>query len=343
MWRSLRALVGVAVSVLLLVWVLRDVSFGEVARRIGQADPLLLGAAVVVQMIGFLFRAQRWRILLRPVSAAVPFHAAFGATMIGFAVNNLLPARVGELARAYALGRGGAVSGSAALGALVLERLLDGVILLALLFAVMFAPGFPLLGAVDPRGAALLAAGIFGGGLVALRLAIARPAWLVAAAERVSRALLPLALRGRLVRAMGSFLDGTAALRDARLFALSAAWAVGQWLFLASSFLLAFHAFAIRQAGVEGAIFLQSLISLAVAVPSTPGFFGPFEAAARVGLELWNVQAEQAVSFAIGFHIAGFIPVTVIGLLYAWRMGVGLREVGAAQGTAAERAEATRP
>lgn len=331
--RPLRALLGIALSLLLLAWVLRDVSFAEVAGRIRGANPLLLGAAVLVSLGSFLFRAQRWRILLRPVEASVPFHAAFGATMIGFAANNLLPARVGELARAYALGRSTAVSASAAMGALVIERLLDAVILLALLFAVMSAPGFPLRAGLDPRGAAVVVAAIFLAGLLFLRLAIARPAWLSAAVERAARTLLPFALRDRLARAVGSFLGGTAALGDLRLFALSAGWAAAQWLFLALSYLLAFHAFDIREPGVGGAVFLQSLVTLAVAIPSTPGFFGPFEAAARVGLELWNVPAEQAVSFAIGFHLAGFLPVTLIGLFYAWRMGLGtgdLRSVGQA-------------
>jgi glycosyltransferase 2 family protein len=325
----LRALAGVVLSVLLLAWVLRDVSLTEVARQIRGADPFLLGAAIVVSMGGFLYRAQRWRILLRPVNVDVPFHAAFGATMIGFAANNLLPARVGELARAYALGRSGAVSSSAALGALVLERLLDGVVLLALLFAVMAAPGFPLTTGIDPRGAALLALLVFTGALVALRLAISRPRWLVRAAERASRLLLPLPLRmrARLARVMGAFIEGTAAMRDPRLFAISAVWAVGQWVFLAFSFLLAFLAFGIHEPGFQGAIFLQSLVSLAAAVPSSPGFFGPFEAAARLGLEVWNIPAEQAVSFAIGFHLAGFVPVSVVGLIYAWQMGMGVGEV----------------
>jgi glycosyltransferase 2 family protein len=316
-----------------------------VARQIRGADPLLLGLAVLVSLGGFLFRAQRWRILLRPVSREVPFNAALGATMVGFAVNNLLPARLGELARAYALGRSGAVSASGAFGALVLERLLDGVVLLALLFAVMAAPGFPLAGAmgVDPRGAAVLTAAVFVSALVALRLVIARPRWLVRAAERGARILLPLALRERIARSMGAFIEGTAALRDVRLFAVSAAWAAAQWIFLATSYLLAFHAFGIREPGLGGAVFLQSLVTLAVAIPSSPGFFGPFEAAARLGLELWNVPAGQAVSFAIGFHLAGFVPVTVIGLLYAWRMGLGVRDVRSAGAALEPAADGERP
>src|SRR5690606_38631348 len=117
-------------------------------------------------------------------------------------------------------------------------------------------------------------------------------------------------------------------LRSVPLFVASALLAVGQWLFTAVSFVVAFRAFGIDLVPFSGAVFLQSVISLAVALPSSPGFFGPFEAAARVGLSLWGVAADKAVSFAVGFHIGGFIPVTVIGIYYVWRLNLRWREMG---------------
>src|SRR5690606_20885111 len=130
-----------------------------------------------------------------------------------------------------------------------------------------------------------------------------------------------------LVAALESFLAGLAVLRDTRLLAISVGLAAGQWLFTGPAPLVAFRAFGTDAVPFAGAIFPQSLISLAVAIPSSPGFFGPFEAAARVGLALWGVVPEKAVSFAVGYHIAGFIPVTVIGIYYVWRLNLSWREV----------------
>lgn len=322
-----RALVGIVASALLLWWALHDVSAAEVLRELRRADPLLFLLAVVVTTLGFLIRALRWGVLLLPAAGEVALRPRFAATTIGFAANNLLPARLGEIARALSLGKLADVPVSTVLGSLVVERLLDALVLVGLLFVSMAAPGFPQLqdiGGVDARhAAAVVAAGTLVGGALLLTLAAA-PAMSLRIAERV----LPQRFRVRGVAVLGSFAAGLGALGNPRLLLISLAWALAQWLFLALSFLLAFRAFGIDHVPFSGAVFLQSLIALAVAVPSAPGFFGPFEAAAKLGLALWDVPAGQAVSFAIGFHIGGFIPVTLIGMYYVSRGGLSWRTIG---------------
>ena len=330
MKNTVRALVGIAASVALLWWALHDVSATEVLREIRRADPLLLGLAVLVSTLGFLVRALRWGALLFPAAGRVPLEPRFAATNVGFAANNLLPARVGEIVRALVLTRLTRVPVAASLGSLVVERLFDALVLVGLMFGAMATPGFPAfadIGGVDTRAAAALifVASVVGG--VALFALAAAPQ----ATLRITARVLPAGLSNRVLRPLESFAAGLGALSDARVFAVSLAWALGQWLFLALSFLLALRAFGIDHVSFAGAVFLQSLIGLAVAVPSAPGFFGPFEAAAKVGLSLWGVPAGQAVSFAVGFHIGGFIPVTVIGLIYASRLGMSWREMGSAE------------
>lgn len=323
-----RALLGVAASLLLLWWALHDVSATEVLREIRGADPLLFTLAVIVSTLAFPIRALRWRVLLLPAAGEVPLHPRFVATTVGFAANNLLPARLGEVARALCLGRLAGVPVGAAIGSLVVERLFDAFVLVGLLFAAMAAPGFPVLGelgGVDARTAATVVAGasmVAGIGLFGFAVA-------PAASLRVAARLLPPLIRERGLAALGSFASGLGALGNARLFLVSLAWAVGQWLFLALSYVLAFRAFGITEVPYVGAIFLQSLIGLAVAVPSAPGFFGPFEAAAKLGLAVWGVPAGQAVSFAIGFHLGGFVPVTLLGVFYVSRLGLSWRTIGA--------------
>lgn len=339
-----RTFVGVTLSILLLAWVLRDVSPGEVARELRDASLPLLTLAVAITMGGFAIRALRWGILLRPLGLRVPFRPRFAAVMIGFAANNVLPARVGEIARALTLTRLTPVTMAASLATLLIERILDGLALVVLLFLAINAPGFPdipQVAGLDPRAAVHVVGGLMTAGGVALLLLVVAPARSVAMADAVAARLLPPRFRSAVTAAMESFLSGLAVLRNAPLFLASALLAVGQWLFTAVSFVVAFRAFGIDGVPFSGAVFLQSIISLAVALPSSPGFFGPFEAAARVGLSLWGVAADKAVSFAVGFHIGGFIPVTVIGMYYVWRLNLRWREMSPASraGSVADRTD----
>ena len=93
-WKSA---LGLILTVLLLWWVLRDVSIPEVWQRVRAADPWLLTGAGVVATFSFVLRALRWRVLLSPSHPDSRFVPRFGATCIGFAVNNLLPARLGQV------------------------------------------------------------------------------------------------------------------------------------------------------------------------------------------------------------------------------------------------------
>jgi glycosyltransferase 2 family protein len=329
MSRRLRTAVGVLLSLLLLGWALRDVSLAEVMRQIRDADVLLLSASIAVALAGFYIRAVRWGILLIPVAPGIPLRPRIAATFIGFAANNLLPARIGEFARAFTLSRLTGVKVGSAFATLVIERLLDGLILVALLFAAMAAPGFPAdlqIGGVNLRTAAGGIALLMVGVALFLFLAVMRPRYAAQLAHLLVR-ILPVRARHPIVQLLRSFAAGLAVLRSTRLFVASVGIAVGQWLFLAVSFVLAFAAFGIDHVPFSGAVFLQSLIGLAVAIPSSPGFFGPYEAASRIGLAFWDVPSDQAISFAIGFHIAGFLPVTLIGVYYVWRLGLRWSEV----------------
>jgi hypothetical protein len=75
---------------------------------------------------------------------------------------------------------------------------------------------------------------------------------------------------------------------------------------------------------------LQGLIAIGVAVPSAPGFFGVFEALGREGLGLYGVDPTLAVTWAIGYHLLSFIPITLIGAYYFVRLGLHFRDIGTA-------------
>lgn len=328
---ALKSAVGLALTVLLLWWVLRDVSVAEVWDRVRQADPWLLTGAVVAATFSFVLRAARWRVLLRPRYPDTRFVPRFGATCIGFAVNNLLPARLGEFARAYSLSRTEGINIGASVASLVAERIFDGLVLAFFLFVTISLPGFPLgegATALAVRRTANLGALAFGLAFFLLWLAARHPDRSIGLFERTLGRLFRPGLRERASRLVAGFLEGLGALHNTATFVQALLWSVVVWLNLSVSIWLGLLAFGIAAPGLTGAIFLQSVIAFAVAAPSSPGFFGVFEAAARLGLGVYDVPATDMVSFATSYHILTFLPVTILGLFYIRHFGLSWSEMG---------------
>jgi glycosyltransferase 2 family protein len=338
-----KAAVGIVVTAAFLYLALGGVDWSEVGGHLREANYLLLGGAVLVATLGVHVRAMRWRPLLDPVAPGIAFAPRLAGVAIGLAANNVFPARVGEFARTWVLAREAKIPVTAALASVVLERVLDAIVLMSFLLGVMSLPGFPgLAGSGDNVQTALRVFAVAGGVLLFVLLALAFfPHRAVGVAERIANAVLPRAFRRPLVDALHAFAGGLHVLRSPRLLAVSLAWSVAQWLFLALSFLLAFLAFGITEPGYMGAIFLQSAVGIAVAIPSAPGFFGPFHAAAVWGLNLWGVEQARAASFAIGFHLGGWITVTGLGAFYAARLNVKLRDLRRSEEEVEEAVEAS--
>ena len=127
------------ISVVLLWWVLHDVPLAEVVEHMRAARIVPFAACVLVATLGFPIRTIRWQYLLRLDGEKLPFVPLWHATAIGFMANNLLPWRAGELARAYAARRLTGVPFMTAAATLVVERVMDGLTLVAMLGLAMFA------------------------------------------------------------------------------------------------------------------------------------------------------------------------------------------------------------
>ena len=350
-WRSA---LGFALSALLLWWTLRGVALADVWRELRGANLGLLVLSAVAATAIFPLRARRWRAILHPVEPDLPFGMLWRSTAIGMMINNVVPARAGEIARAYALTRETPRVGfSAAFASLAVDRLFDAVVVLALMFLAMLDPRFPRGTAAGDMVANWAGTGtIFLAALVAtLYLLVFFPARIIGLYEAFARRVAPrFEARGRDV--LGAFAAGLGVLRNPRRFAEVLFWTVVHWLTNALAFWIAFKALDITTAGFGAALFLQGLIAVGVALPSSPGFFGVFEAAARTGLTVYGVNSTQATSWAIGFHLLSFIPITVMGAYYFARLGLHLGEIaGAAAGEpavvdddadASESARATR-
>jgi 4-diphosphocytidyl-2C-methyl-D-erythritol kinase len=342
-----KAVLGLAITALLLWFVLRGVDFAEVWMRVREGDVLLLLAAVVVATLGFVIRAMRWKILLAPLKPDTSLRSRFASVSVGFMANNVLPARIGEFARAYTLSRVEPVSVSGTFGTLVVERVLDGVTLLGILLLAISWPTFPAAGilAEGPiRAAVDVVMGGIGLMMVGIIVLLVRPRTFVRIAERVAL-WLPGDFARPIVDALEAFLDSLTVLRSPILLAKAVLWSIGFWVFHGSSFWLGMLAFGIRpQDSFIAALFTESVVAFGVAVPSAPGFFGTFHWAANWALsDVYGVEGARSLAFAFGYHLGGWIPITLIGFWYAWKLGLSLGDVSRSEERVEEAVEAQHP
>jgi hypothetical protein len=329
---SWKSAIGIALSAVLLWWTLRDVSMSTVWHELSQASiPLFLLSALCATLI-FPLRARRWKTILEPVAPEQPLGALWRATAVGMMTNNLIPARAGEIARAYALTRQTQVPFATSIASLAVDRLFDMLVLLLLGIAAFIDPAFPRTARIAgqtlgdiAQGSVILVALL----LVALYSLAFFPSQIVRVFEIFTRRVSPtLEARGKSI--LIRFSDGLSVLKQPGRFISVLAWTIAHWLLNALGFWLGFKAVGVTLP-FSAALFLQTLIAIGVALPSAPGFFGVFEKFATVGLGIYGVGAAQATSWAIGFHILSFIPITLIGMWYFARLGLHMKEINTAR------------
>jgi uncharacterized protein (TIRG00374 family) len=147
------------------------------------------------------------------------------------------------------------------------------------------------------------------------------------AAERLVRRTVPSPrIAGALIGAIEGVRHGLGALRSPRRLAAVIAWSLVLWLVNAASFWIAFAAFDLP-VGFAGALLLQGLLVFGIAVPSTPGYVGVFEAVISAVLLLYGVTATRGAAYALVYHATTFIPITVLGAWSLARTGLSLGEI----------------
>ena len=324
-----RGALGIVLSAALLAWVLSQIPLGQVWAVLRSSNLLLFAAAAFVATICVPIRAIRWRPILDPVAPRLPYRSLWRASAIGMMVNNVVPARVGELARAYALSREEpTVPFSASLASLAVDRLFDAFVVLILTVIPMLLPSFPKgarIGDVSTTRVAIVGAILLAALTVVLYGIVYFPKWLIGAYEAFARKVAPkLEEPGR--NALIHFAAGLSVLRSPVRFTVVLFWAVLHWLCNGLAFWLGFLAVGI-QVPFGAALFLQGVIAIGVAAPAAPGFFGVFEFFGVLGLGLYGIPKAQATAWAIGYHLLSFAPITLIGAWYFVRMGVHLKDV----------------
>ena len=318
----------ILVVTLLLLWLfLRGVDVRDIQKSLVSARPAPLFWALVATMATYFVRAVRWQGLLIPLGRA-RLSNCFNATVIGFMVNFLAPARLGEIARPFLLARQEGFSASGAFATILLERILD-------LVTVVFFVAFWLLAGPKQSGNEEVLSSLRLGGFLGLLLAalllgsmffVARyPARAMPIAHWFFRAL-PRRLETRAVTFLESFRAGLGVVVQGWGFLKAIAASVVLWLGICLSFWFSVRALGV-QLGFGDTFLVIGFLTVGVAVP-TPGAIGGYHYMCSLALTtLFNVAPGLAAAAALLAHAIAFVPVTILGIFLFVKAGLTVAEL----------------
>jgi uncharacterized protein (TIRG00374 family) len=294
------------VSLILLALVLRAFDLEQFGRALQTASYLYLLPVVALIFLSYAVRALRWRTLFR-TDRALPWSSLFAAMMIGYLFNNILPARAGEMIRAYTLAQREGLAKSTIFATVIVERVVDLVIALLLLSVVLLFYPLPAMlgraGLVVAAISATLITGLVLVDLLGMRLIRVFVRWF---------GFLPQSLLNRLEAIGSGFVAGVAALRSP--------WHVMRFLGYSALIWIAEVSIALLMAralhlpiSIGGSLFVILVIGLSTMVPSAPGYIGTYEFSAMTALASLKVNGSSALSFALMMHAVTFILTSLIG------------------------------
>jgi uncharacterized protein (TIRG00374 family) len=320
--------IGIIISALFLYIAFHNVDLAIMYHSIESTSIPLMIPVVLLTVGLYVIRALRWFHLLEPIKR-IGLSSLFSSTVIGFAANCVLPARLGEFIRANYIGRMERISKSSSLGTIVIERLFDSFTILLLFAFVMLFTDFPAEWESIHRAlrtGGLLLFLIFLGSLILIVILKLRTQTFLRVAEK-PLFFLPGKLRQRLVALLEDFSKGLVLVKGPSqimvvilyslvLWGLSVLqiYIIGLSMGLSLPFLAPF--------------FILVLLCFSVTIPSAPGYIGTFHVACQYGLIFYGFSRGKALSMAIVLHAAGFIPTVLLGLLVLSIQHISLRNLG---------------
>jgi len=289
---------SIAVGALFLWLALRQVDLGELRRAFSLLDPAWCVAAVALYWTALFLRILRWRYILNAVTNLSVRQVSL-ALLTGYAVNAILPARLGELFRADFCRRRYIVPRSTTLGTLLLERLTDGMIVMAALFVGLLALG-------SGRDMSNLNSILFGGtfifGSVGVALYLLGSQWITGLFSRFPRA-----------DRLHAFHDSIQVLRRPRMLGVLLL-SVVVWLFDGGALWA-----ILRAAGVDigflGMSLILGVVSLSTLLPSPPGFVGTMQFAYVIAVQAFGYSSSQGIVAATANQIFLIGSMVAVGLV----------------------------
>jgi len=307
-----------ATFLLMAVW---NFKFEEFVNVMKDLNPLYILPALGCYLFSFVFRTLRWKIMMRSVQD-IKMRSLFSYIVIGYMANNLLPARLGEVVRAYVTGKKEGMSRSSAFASVILERLFDGLTIVMILVILMFATD---LDKAWLRYMAWTGVLLFAGALAFLfGLAYQRKRFL-----KLSEAVtdfLPQKIASKIMHILRRFVRGLKLLHAPKDFFLSIFISFLVWACEVMVYKIYLVAFNI-DVPFQAALLALVVVNLSMLIPSSPGGIGVFQFACKQSLAVFAVGATTSITWSVAIHSTQIIPITILGLILMTRLGFSMHEI----------------
>ncbi len=316
---------GILFTFVTVGWLLLTTDWQEIWSQLAQANLLLIGAAILLNIANIPIRAWRWRHLF-PREQPPPMDLLMSALLIGQIVNVMTPSRLGDLIRASLI-KG--YKTSFVLGTQIMQTGFDLLMLAVLIVVMLFQVTLPDWWRDSGRAMLLTA-------VIAILMLII----MVFARKRIAHFLEHIPQRWPRLHYPRLLEIGVNFLRSLDTFTrpLTLIWVIGIsiiiWLiygFTNYAILVALtpqDAALPPQMAILASFFVLIVLQLGIAVPSTPGRVGVFHYISVQALTVFAIARATAVSFSILLHLVSIVMPMGIGALLAWRMGIGLGRKG---------------
>lgn len=321
MLRRKRVWFGLVISLGFLAFFLARTDFGDIVDAFRGANYAMAFGAVPLYFAGFWIRTVRWKLLMRPVRD-IPTLRLYPVVLLGLTANNVMPARVGEIVRAYLVGEREKVSKSSAFGTIAVDRVFDGLTLVAILAAVAA------FGSTDAnvRRIGIGTGVIFSGALIVLLALAFSPDKARGLALRVLN-LLPHGLEHRIEGILDSFLAGVQSLRRPSMIILGVLLSFASWSVEVAMYVIVGEAFDL---GVDIHVYylIAAAANLALSILASPGGVGPFEVTTQaILIDVYGVASGLAEAYAIALHALLLGPVILVGFAILWATQISFSDI----------------
>lgn len=322
--RKIKSAIGISISIVLIWLVFKGTNWSEFIKVIQNINYFILIVAMALLVSSVWIRAIRWRILISKVGN-VGTKDLYKVTMVGYMGNNILPLKMGELLRAYVISRKQNIIFSGAFSSLVVERIVDFISFILIITAVFTI--FPITDLTQKMAITgfLIVIGFLIFSLLLFKYNSKFETWYLEKQKQ-----LIAKDKETIANHFVGFCRGIESLwQNPRpwqtIFLSLLIWAM-YFVFT----VLSIYAFNFNLGFMDimkMGILVLAFVTLAVIVPSAPGYIGTYQAAAVAALQIVYINVDAARAFAIMYHLAQYIPLTFIGLYYFFKLNLHVADL----------------
>jgi glycosyltransferase 2 family protein len=318
-----QSLIGLAIAFGALYYTLRNVSFEELATSLKNAELIYILPGLALICLSYVTRAYRWQALLRPFKE-IPVKEIYSPLMIGF-MGSILPARAGEILRAYVVGKKHNITFSGAFSTIIVERLFDLVCLMGMFVwvfvfnAEMFDPNLTFSG-VSVQSMAIG----FGRVCFILVFGLLGFMFLLTWQEEKVKSWIRWFIRPlsekwkeKIIYMVGEFALGCQIIKDKNALLQVTLFSVLTWALIVALYYPFYLAFDLQTQSLNSLLILTVMVCILITVLPTPAFLGSYNAGVMIALHEIMGEAEvTAVSFGMVVWAASFLVVFAGGFYF---------------------------